>query len=171
MTIEEAIETAIQMEKKVHAAYVVAVSRARDAVAKRVFQTLATEELGHVAYLENRLHEWRTDGCLALEKLKSILPSAARVRERVHALLITANAGSDQRDSDLQELRLALAVEEETSRFYQRMVHELPAEAQTLFLRFLEVEDGHSAVVQAEIDLVSHCGRWFDLRELDPSQG
>jgi rubrerythrin len=170
MTIEEAIETAIQMEKKVQAAYEAAVAGAHDAVAKRVFQTLATEELGHVAYLENRLREWRTDGCLALEKLNSILPPVARIRERVDALLRAAPDGSNQCDSDLQALRFALAIEEETNRFYQRQVLALPAEAQTLFLRFLEVEDGHSAVVQAEIDWVSRGGRWFDLGELDRTQ-
>jgi rubrerythrin len=171
MTIEESIETAIRMERKVHAAYIAAVSRARDTMAKQVFQTLANEEQGHVAYLEKRLAEWRKDGCLALEKLASILPPIDRLRGRVRELLAEPALGGDAADPDLDELRQALVVEEETSRYYQRMVHELPAEAQTLFLRFLDVEDGHSAVVQAEIDLVSRHGRWFPLSELIPDRG
>ena len=166
MTIEEAIETAIRLEKKVHAAYVTALSRARDTVAKRVFQTLANEEQGHVAYLEKRLAEWRTDGCLALEKLHTILPPIDHLRGRVGELLSLPSKREPAEDPDLDELRQALVVEEETSRFYQRMVHDLPAEAQTLFLRFLDAEDGHSAVVQAEIDFVGRHGRWFDLAEL-----
>jgi rubrerythrin len=56
---------------------------------------------------------------------------------------------------ELDSLRQALAAEEETSTFYINMVRELPAEGQQLFSRFLEIEDGHAAIVQAEIDSVN----------------
>ena len=68
-------------------------------------------------------------------------------------------------------MRRALAEEEETSAFYQRMVRELPPEGQALFGRFLEIEDGHATVVQAEIDSVSQMGFWFDLKEFDLEAG
>jgi len=51
------------------------------------------------------------------------------------------------------------------------MVRELPEEGQNLFSRFLEIEDGHAAVVQAEMDSVSHSGFWFDLKEFDLEVG
>jgi hypothetical protein len=51
------------------------------------------------------------------------------------------------------------------------MVRELPAEGQHLFSRFLEIEDGHAAIVQAEIDNVKHMGFWFDLKEFDLEVG
>ena len=68
MTIEEAIKTAIEFEKKVHALYQAAAEGAGDAIAKKVFATLAEEEQGHVAYLQSRLAEWQKEGRLAPEK-------------------------------------------------------------------------------------------------------
>jgi hypothetical protein len=51
------------------------------------------------------------------------------------------------------------------------MVRELPPEGQSLFSRFLEIEDGHGAIVQAEIDNVKQMGFWFDLKEFDLEAG
>ena len=45
------------------------------------------------------------------------------------------------------------------------MVSELPPEGRALFERFLEIEQGHVAIVQAEIDAVSGLGFWFDVQE------
>jgi hypothetical protein len=51
------------------------------------------------------------------------------------------------------------------------MVRELPPEGQGLFARFLAIEDGHAAVVQAEIDCVTQMGYWFDLAEFELEAG
>ena len=51
------------------------------------------------------------------------------------------------------------------------MVRELPVEGQNLFSRFLEIEEGHGAIVQAEIDNVKRLGFWFDLKEFDLEAG
>jgi rubrerythrin len=80
MTIEEAIKTSLEFERKVHALYEAAGKNAGDATAKKVFATLAQEERGHVAYLESRLAEWQKDGRLSPENLRTVLPSAERIR-------------------------------------------------------------------------------------------
>jgi rubrerythrin len=169
MTIEDAIKAAIQLEKKVHASYVMAASQAIHSTARSVFQILAVEELSHVTYLENRLAEWRKDGCLALEKLKTNLPSSERIRAYLAIQPSKTIGPLDGLQTDLHLLRQTLLVENETTAFYQKMVHDLPAEAQTLFFRFLDIEDEHLAVVQAEIDSVNHWGRWLDLKDLESS--
>ena len=51
------------------------------------------------------------------------------------------------------------------------MVSELPEEGQNLFARFLEIEDGHAAIVQAEMDSVNQRGFWFDVKEFDLEVG
>lgn len=66
-----------------------------------------------------------------------------------------------------QLLSKALAVKVETSSFYGRMVKELPEEGQALFSRFLVIENGHIAAVQAELDYLSSTGYWFDWKEFD----
>jgi len=41
-----------------------------------------------------------------------------------------------------------------------------PAVAQqVLFSKFLEIEDGHLAIVQAQLDSVQGMGFWFDIAE------
>ena len=171
MTIAEAIKTAIEFEKKVHATYLSAANRAEDPIAKRVFSTLAEEEQGHINYLESRLTEWQRDGALSDEKLRTVLPAAERIKLGVKRLRSQVAQRKGNHLAELDSLRQALAAEEETSAFYLQMVRELPPEGQELFGRFLEIEDGHAAVVQAEIDSVNQMGFWFDLKEFDLELG
>jgi rubrerythrin len=171
MTIEEAIKTAIAYEKKVHGAYADAVKKAKDPTAVKVFEVMAKEELGHIAYLESRLGEWQKRGQLAPEKLGTVLPSKELVQagiKRAKAKLSGKPAGTTP---ELGFLQQALAAEDETSAFYQRMVAELPPEGQELFRRFLEIEDGHAVIVRAEIDSVTGLGFWFDVMEFNLEAG
>ena len=171
MTIEEAIKTGIRYEQKIHAAYLGAAQRAEDATAKRVFALLAEEERGHVTYLESRLEEWQRIGALSAVTLGTILPSRERVRAGLKRLRTHMGTRKGGAKTELESLRQALAAEDETSDFYRRMVRELPSEGQDLFARFLEIEDGHAALVQAEIDSVNQTGFWFDIKEFDLEVG
>jgi rubrerythrin len=171
MTIEEAIKTALEFERKVHALYETAAKNASDVTAKKVFATLAQEEKGHVSYLESRLAEWHRDGRLSPEKLRTVLPSAQRIRAGVGRTRAGVSKAANSHDAELSSLYKALAAEDETSAFYIQMVRELPTEGQALFSRFLEIEDGHGAIVQAEIDSVKQMGFWFDLKEFDLEAG
>jgi rubrerythrin len=171
MTIEESIKTAIVYEKKVQATYAAAAKKAEDATAKKVFMTLAEEEQGHVTYLESRLMEWQKEGRLSDQKLRTVLPSGERIAAGLKRLRSQVAQRKGSHAAELDSLRQALAAEDETSTFYRRMVGELPAEGQTLFSRFLEIEDGHAAIVQAEMDSVTQSGFWFDLKEFDLEVG
>jgi rubrerythrin len=64
-------------------------------------------------------------------------------------------------------LEKALAVETETSGFYKKMVAELPPEGRAFFERFVEIELGHVALVEAELNSVQGAGFWFDMPEFD----
>lgn len=171
MTIEEAIKTGILFEHKVRARYLEAAAAAQDQTAQKVFHTLAQEELGHVAYLESRLVEWQSTGILARDKLETVLPAAERIVAAMARLPAQVPDAQADHGSELEWLRRALAAEEETSAFYRQMASELPADGQELFSRFLELEAGHAAIVQAEIDSVSRLGFWFDLAEFDLEAG
>ena len=171
MTIEEAIKTALDFENKVHALYQKAAHDAADASAKKVFTVLAQEEAGHVAYLQSRLAEWQKDGRLASEKVRTVLPSAERVRFAVARLQKQMSKPTGSHDAELASLQQALQAEDQTSAFYLKMVRELPAQGQELFARFLAIEESHAAVVQAQIDNVKQMGFWFDMREFDLENG
>jgi hypothetical protein len=51
------------------------------------------------------------------------------------------------------------------------MVSEMAEERRPLFARFLEIEEGHVAIVEAEIDAVSGAGFWFGIQEFDIETG
>ncbi len=170
MTIEEAIKTAIEFELKVTDAYKTAAESAVDPTAKRVLSVLAEEEEGHVGYLRSRLTEWQKNGKLTPARLVSAIPSKARITEGVSTLkadLEKPRAG----EGDKAHFKRALDIERNATAFYQKMVSELPEEGQRLFQRFVEIEEGHLAMAQAELDAAEGFGYWFDIREFDLEAG
>ena len=67
--------------------------------------------------------------------------------------------------AELEMLKKALHLEMEATAFFKRVVAELKAEERQLFARFVEIEEGHEAIVQAEIDALTGLGYWFDYQE------
>jgi len=163
VTVEEAIKTSIEYETRVRDVYVEAVNGVESAEGKRLFQLMADEEQGHVDYLDVKLNQWSSDGTVTADGLTTAIPSAAAIEQGVDTL--REKVGGKPGTVELQFLGKALSVERETSNFYQRMVDELPGEAKGLFQRFLEIEEGHLALVQAQIDQATGSGYWFDVRE------
>ena len=164
MNLEKAIKTAIDYEKKVASTYQEAEARAEDAVGKRIFKVLADEEQGHVDYLESRLTEWQRTGHVTLESLGTAIPTRERIQQAVASLGQTLEKKSPSQ-AEIDLLQRALEVELETSSFYRKVVSELDEEGRQLFARFLEIEQGHVTIVQAEIDSVKGLGFWFDMQE------
>ena len=60
---------------------------------------------------------------------------------------------------------------EENIVWHKQMVATLDAQGQQLFERFVEIEEGHQAVVQAEIDCVTGSGFWFDIGDIRLESG
>lgn len=165
MTIEEAIHTAIEHEKNVRDVYVDAASKVEDPVGKKVFNVLAREEQGHVNFLNERMQEWRDTGKVNPIRLNTAVPSREIIEGAMHRL--KAGMAAKDRGTEMELLRKALAAEHKTSTFYKQMVAELPAEGQELFGPFIDIEEGHVAIVQAEIDALTGTGAWFDVLEID----
>ena len=162
MTLEEAIKMALEYENRVRDFYFEAAHQATDDLGKRMFQVLGNEEQGHVDYLDSRLEEWQTTGQVTAERLETVVPSPNVIESGVARL--DSHMQKVDRGSELEVLSKALQLEIETSDFYRRMVEELGEEGK-LFARFLEIEDGHRAIVQAEIDYLNQTGFFFDFQE------
>jgi rubrerythrin len=172
MTVEQAIVTAIAFETRVRDVYVAATSQATDPAARRVLEVLGREEQEHLDYLESRKAEWERTGHLTPAVLATAIPSPQRLAEGVKRLKERLPMTPDQRAVALKTLRAAEEAEHETSAFYRKMVDTIDhPEARTMFGRFLEIEQGHAAIVAAEIDSVTGLGFWFDTREFDLEAG
>lgn len=171
--IEEAIKTAIEFEKKVREVYKEAEKQAKDPAGKHVLGALAKEEQDHLDYLEHKLEEWQKTKKITLERLDTVMPPKKAIEEEVDKLKDKTKIHDSEKHHsfELRMLRNALEVETETSDFYKRMVKELPKEGQRLFSRFVEIEEGHKMIVQAEIDYISGPGYWFDFKEFDLAGG
>ena len=165
MSIDQAIRTAIEYENKIRDVYRDAAERATNAVGRRVFRLLAEEEQHHVDYLEARLAEWERDGRLRLEDIESIVPPTESI-EAAAGRLAEKLGGGDVR-AEAEMLARAREVEKETGDFYKRMVAELDGDEREFFRRFVEIEEGHLAIVDAELDAVRRAGFWFDMPEFD----
>jgi len=169
MNIQEAIKTALQYEGRVVGVYREAMDKAQDPTGKKVFRALSDDEVRHVEYLKQKLEEWKTTGRVTPSQLNTVVPSREKIEAAVKTL--QAKVAVAAPDNEIRLLRQALQVEVETSGFYQRLVHELPPEGQKLFERFVEIEEGHKTIVQAEIDSVSGSGFYFDMPEFNLEAG
>ncbi len=163
MTIEQAIKTGIEYELQVRKVYSEAAKKFKDPVARKIFTVLADEEDRHVAYLESRLDEWEQTGKVTAAALETTIPS----EEAIDAAMSTLNKRMAEQDFgvELGMLKKALVLEGEATAFFKRMVAQLQDEEQKLFARFVEIEAGHEAIVQAEIDALTGLGFWFDYTE------
>jgi rubrerythrin len=167
MDLTEALAKAIDYERQVRDHYAKCSKLTVDPHGKRVFAILAREEQGHLEHLESRQEEWLRTGAVTALDVPTILPPVAHIEaEALKAAAAPRPAavpGSGMPELDF--LKEALELERKTSGFYQEMVSCLEPRWRPLFDRFLEIEDGHVTIVQAEIDsLVGH-GHWFDFME------
>lgn len=165
MTIEEAIKTAIKLEIQVRDLYQDAAESSKDPVGKRIFTLLASEEQGHHDYLKAKLHEWEKEGKITAEELHSEIPSKEDTSALVNKL--KDDMAVEEKGGELQMLSKAFDIESKTNDFYKKMTRELPLEGRQMFSRFVEIEEDHLAIVQAEIDYLTKTGYWFDMKEFD----
>lgn len=165
MKIDEAIDQALEYETRIRDLYRQAAEQTSDPKGERVYRALADDEQRHIDYLEHKRRQWRQEGVVTAEVLPTAIPPVERFQKELHALRGRI-AGTDLGD-EKRMLSKALQVEVETSEFYRRMTATMEGEAQAMFARFQEIEDGHIAAVQAELDFISDNGFWFDFKEFD----
>ena len=165
MNLEQAIKTALEYENKVFMIYKEAEEKASDPVGKRIFSVMAKEEQGHIDYLNNCLEQWRQSGKLAPEELSTVVPSEEQLQESLERMKQQVADKGTVGPEEVELLQKAVEAEKTTSGFYKQMVSELDEAGQQLFKRFVEIEEGHLAIVSAELDSVTGLGYWFDVPE------
>jgi rubrerythrin len=164
VNLQEAIVVAIDFEKKVRDHYLRGAKDIPEPMGRKVFATLGKEEQGHVDYLEHCLAEWKKSGKVPNVPLKTILPKGAKWIDD-EKKKISGKGNRPASKTELDALKVALQHENDAAAFYHKLVAELPKEDRTLFEKFLGIEDGHLALVQAQLDSVQGMGFWFDVAE------
>lgn len=165
MSMETAIKTAMELESNIRDIYAKAQQQCSDPAGERFFAMLRDDEQYHYDYLSARLKEWQRDGKIDLKEIRAHIPTAGEMKSCLDELEKTI--AQQDRGVLQQLLSNALNAEVATSDFYKKMVGESDGPARKMFSRFLEIEDGHVAAVQAELDYVMSTGYWFDFKEFD----
>lgn len=165
MKLDKAIKTALEYETGVYEIYLEAMNKTTNETGKHVFKILCEEEKWHLDYLRDRLIEWQETGKIKAKTLQSAIPTKATIGGKLKPVRSTVMSKHTKQVFELELLKRALDAEIQTSNFYREMVAKLDGDGQQLFSRFLEIEDGHVAIVQAEIDNVDNWGFWFDTPE------
>jgi rubrerythrin len=165
MKLGEAIKIALNYEDGVYRVYVEAMNKTADPAAKRILKVLCEEEMGHVKYLQSRLEEWQQTGKITVKKLGTSIPARESVEKGLQDLRKTVKSKPTKQVPELELLKKALDAEMKTTAFYKEMVGKLDGEGRKLFQRFVEIEEGHEAIVRAEINTVGNWGFWFDTPE------
>lgn len=165
MNIEEAIKTALQYESDVTDVYNEYADKFTSEVGKKIFQTLGKEEEEHTAYLQAKLEQWQKEGKVTVDELKTVVPNTETIKKNVANLQKIAK--QEGIENEIKFFEKALEMETKTSNFYKKLVSELPAGEKELFEKFIEIEEGHEAIVKAEIDNARGLGYWFDFQEFD----
>lgn len=169
MDLAQALNTAIQYETRIRDLYRRVAGTCADETGTKVLRILAEEEQQHLDYLASRLKQWTQEGKVTAGGLASAVPDRVvleEARTRTEGRVRCADPVGE-----IELLQQALELEQETSDFYRDLVHQLDAEGQALFEPFVEIEDGHVAIVQAEIDSLRGLGYWFDFQEFDLEAG
>lgn len=165
MNVEEALKTAIEYETELRDIYFEAAEAEDDDKGRKFFQSMGKDEQGHLDYLNDRLKQWRETGKISAEKLKSAVPSREEIERQTDG--VKSLAEKESRGLKSQMLSKALKMEIKTSDFYQKMVDQMPADAQEMFARFLEIENNHIRTIEFELDYIGKTGYWFDVKEFD----
>ena len=169
MNLEEAIKTALEYEHEVTDVYVEEADKLSSPVAKKIFADLGKEEQGHVDYLNHKLKEWEETGKVTVEKLDTIVPDKATIEAGVKNL--KQNPEGQILDEEVNSFKKALEMEVKASNIFKELVEKLPEEDKPLFRRFMEIEEGHEAIIRAELDGARGLGYWFDFQEFSLEAG
>ncbi|MBU0971453.1 MAG: rubrerythrin [Proteobacteria bacterium] len=163
MNSQDIFKSALTYEKKILALYLSAVDTIDDDRGKALFRALADDEKSHVDFLEYSLDILASDKAIDLERLGSVLPSALDddirgMKEKIPGQML----------GDIKRvLNAALALEVETSQFYQKAFEDSSGPIKAVLKKFHEIEQRHVDLVQIQLDYATGNGYWFNFMETD----
>ena len=161
LTLAEAMALAVNLEIKGRDFYLRAAEQTANPTGKRIFTSLAEEELIHLATFK-----------AMVDKNPDLAQKARRLNESrpkpVLPVFDSATAAPRQAATadELAALRLAMKQEKEAAEFFTRTLALAPDDlSRHIFSFVLEQENYHYDLLQAEYDYIVGTGFWFDSPE------
>ena len=165
MDAAEAFATALEYETRIRDLYISAVDIVDDETGKKIFKALSDDEQSHMDFLEKTLSDLKKTGEVNIAGLEAALPPREAIENAVREM---TQKIPEQILGDVKRLlSSALKLEVETSDFYRGVMEQTQGNIKEIFKKFLDIEEGHVAAVQAELDFATGNGFWFNFMEID----
>jgi len=162
LNVQEAIKTAIQLEKDGQAFFNQAAEETSNELGKKMFRKLAGDEVRHLQTFK-KMFQTITDPKTWKQLMASGSPQKRMLFfDQKAAQRTPAEKGA----GELNALQQALEVERKAITFFKETAQETDdPEAKRIFEAIAREEEGHYDLIQAQIDSVTHAGFWFDVGE------
>lgn len=161
----EALQIALDTEKKGYQFYRIAARSTSDPEGRQVFEHLAKDEIEHMGVFATLYRSLTND-----EPWMTYEEAVARFGETPPDQLIFPEVSEDEVKEDfkdLEALREALRFEEKAVSFYTEQASGTEDEkARSFYQSLIEIEKGHVKIIQAELDSLMHTGIWLDYQEI-----
>ncbi|MDF1535291.1 MAG: ferritin family protein [bacterium] len=160
----EALQIAMDTEKKGCKFYRIAAKSSSDPQAREVFKHLADDEIEHMGAFATLYESLLND-----EPWMTYEEAAARFGDTPPEDIIFLEVPEEAQEGfdDLKALEEALEFEKKAVAFYtERAEAEKEGKARAFYRSLVEIEGAHVQIVQAEIDSLSGSGFWLGYQEI-----
>ena len=157
----EAIKMAIQMEKDGRAFYEKAAQETENELGKKMFETLAADEITHLYTFEKMfntitsIEDWREIAQQYSPKVGKVPIFEGEIQKK-----------ADVNPTELDALRTAMSNERKSIDYYNKIAEETEEPlAKELLTKIRQEEEYHYDLLQAQRDYLTKSGVWFDAAE------
>lgn len=160
----EALQIALDTEKKGYRFYMVAAKSSKDPKGREVFEHLAKDEIEHMGVIAT-MYESLTKNEPWMTYEEAVEKYGRTPAEKI----IFPDAPDEPQEdfNDTKALEEALEFEKKAVEFYTKQAKECEEEqAKAFYGSLIEIEEGHVQIVQAELDSLMGAGIWLGFQEI-----
>ena len=160
----EALQIALDTEKKGYKFYMIAAKSSKDPKGKEVFEHLAKDEIEHMGVIAT-MYESLTNN----EAWMTYEEAVEKYGKTPEKKIIFPDVPDEPKDgfNDIKALEEALEFEKKAVEFYTRQARECEEEqARAFYHSLIEIEEGHVQIIQAELDSLTGAGIWLGFQEI-----
>jgi len=160
----EALQVALDTEKKGYKFYMIAAKSSKDAKGREVFEHLAKDEIEHMGVITTMFESLTRDKAwMTYEEAVDRFGETPKEKIIFPDEPVEAQEGFD----DLKALEEALEFEKKAVQFYTDQAEQVGDDkARTFYESLIEIEAGHVMIIQAELDSLVGAGIWLGYQEI-----
>jgi rubrerythrin len=160
----EALQVALDTEKKGYLFYKVAAKSTRDPKGQEVFEHLAKDEIEHMGVIAT-IFESLTNNEPSITYEEAVAKYGETPKEKI--IFPDAPVEAQEDFDDLKALEEALDFEKKAVQFYAKQAREADGEkARAFYQSLIEIEESHVQIIQAELDSLMGAGIWLGFQEI-----